>query len=189
MKITNEETSINRSLPNKDYFNDHFSFKEWLIKFIKKSYVLIFCILLLSPTYYDIFARIPPDNELNKTQGQLIFHPGNGMYSYSTGLRTQDSESKYFACNGSLGYNIGCIPGKFNRQSLQGKQATVTWYTQPLILGRHKNRLVELRVEDKLIISRENTQSNITSARNWALGMFIFFVLISIGINKKIIKY
>ncbi|MEN6374583.1 MAG: hypothetical protein ABFD75_07370 [Smithella sp.] len=135
MKITHEETSVNRILPNKNNINDNFSFKERLIKFFKKSYLIIFSVILLSPTYYDIIAKIPPANELNKSQGQLIYDPGNGMYSYSTGLKTQDGESIYFACNGSLGYNIGCIPGKFNRQSLQGKQATITWYIQPLILG------------------------------------------------------
>jgi hypothetical protein len=162
--------------------------REWLIKFLKKNYLAIFCIVLLSPSYYDLTAKIHPANELQKTEGELVFIVHGGMYGYSTGIRTPDGASQYFSCKGSWGRKNNCLPANITQQSVQGKKAAIMWFRQPAFLWTHKNRLVELRVEDKVIISRENTQSQIDSDFKWDIGWIISFILIIIGIKKNIIK-
>lgn len=138
--------------------------------------------MILIPAYHTIRHQVPPDAELRKTEGELIFRhvPKEGSL---TGIKTVDGEF-LFTCKDYYSGKNYCLADNKLEPVIQGKQATVLWYRQPAYLWMDRNRLVELRVGNDTIVSRAQTERwiNVSKRVMWweAVIGFVLFVALDV---------
>lgn len=164
------------------------------INIIKSKWIVVvtwlfYFFVMVIPCYYDFIAKIPPENELRVTKGELFFTCSTGGAMGKTGLVTPDGRV-LFTCKAAMGTDDKCLPISginSNSKDIEGKQATIIWYSQPVYPGAHQNRLVELQVENKKIISRENTQwyINFRSTNSPIFAFIVFLILVGMYIHNR----
>ncbi|MEN6375742.1 MAG: hypothetical protein ABFD75_13315 [Smithella sp.] len=167
------------------------SFRQKYIQFATSRWqrvglVLMYVFMIVIPVYHEIIAEIPPANELRKTNGELFLGPyvrGGNM----TGLRTPQGKI-FFTCGDTLIDKNLCLRQK-DRLKLEGKEVSITWFSQNAYLGYHRNRLVELSCEGKKFISREYTERRMRTGKRLVWPLAVFVLIGFIGIDVYYTKY
>lgn len=166
-------------------FTDYKQYFEFQLKFGASNlrrviYVIIFVFMMLIPFYYAVTQRIPPESELLKSTGTILFQ-GSSISNIRTGLKTEDKEI-IFSCQGAYLYGGGrsCYVKRDIMDRIQGRQGKVLWYKQPVYPFIAQNHLVELWDGDEVIITRDSSQARIDRTKKraiWGLPiLLIFFV-------------
>ena len=150
---------------------------------------VVYILFFLIPAYYTIITKIPPENEVNKTEGKLFYKkiPGSG---YLVGLHTLNGDM-FFNCKPPIIRGNGCSIPKNVKNDLEGKHAVVHWYNQKIYFMSHQNRLIQLDVNDKTIINRNSTTYMMKVARKLAIIFSTVGVFIVIALNatsRRILK-
>jgi hypothetical protein len=133
--------------------------------------------------FYQWSSHIP--SELNRLSGVL----SEERVGRNIMTKITDGETKYlFTCADRLGSYTKCLtteafPG------LDGKNATVYWYYQPVFLAVENRKLVVLVVDGKEIISRadsEYRQANGMKIDFWVYGLsgVVGFCILAFLIRK-----
>ena len=145
--------------------------------------MLIDVFMLLIPDLYAMTAKLPPDNKLLQSSGVVYFERIDRRGSL-TGLKTAGGEM-LFTCRERVGAYHDCRMNNWPEelQRIQGKFATILWYRQPIYLFTEQNRLVEWRVNNEQLISREQTQKDFDYASKFPIGKHIFFWSLIIGLD------
>ncbi|MEN6621681.1 MAG: hypothetical protein ABFD50_09060 [Smithella sp.] len=103
-----------------------------------------------------------------------------------TGLKTVKGNIM-FTCGDTITDNNFCLEEK-DSLKLEGKQVSITWFSQNAYLGYHRNRLVELSHDGKKIISQKDTERGMRVRGNiiwpFAIIALIGFICIDIYYMK-----
>ena len=155
-------------------------------KWQRVGLVLLYIFIIFIPVYHSTTAKIPPTDELRITNGELFLGPNNRRGNM-TGLKTPQGEI-FFTCGDTITDTNYCLKRK-DRLNIEGKQVSVTWFSQDAYMGYHRNRLVELRYDGQKVISREDTERmmRIRSGSAWQLAIFVLICFI--GIDVYYMKY
>ncbi len=149
--------------------------RRWLI------IILFYIFMILIPAMYSITSKLPPDDELLQSSGVLSFEyvPRKGTLTW---LKTPNGDM-LFTCRDKMGSSNDCYLKKEVEQRIQGKFATILWYRHPIYFWTEQNRLVELRVNNEAVISRETTQNDLNRHSKWAIWQSIILFIAFIGID------
>lgn len=169
--------------------------QELMNRFVKSkwhliSLSLIYAFLILILFLYTIFYKVPPYNELHRSEGIVFFKsvPKRGSL---TGLATTTGKV-FFTCRSPFGksnHDIPVHPEVLN--NLEGKRATVLWYRRPMYIGSSANYLIDLQVDDQRVISREMMLDSMEIDAKLALlfsfaALITFIILYRYNVNKAI---
>jgi hypothetical protein len=137
--------------------------------------LVLFFSFLAQGDLSDLLLEIPDFNKLSVSEGRIKIHKGQG--------RTRDAltlvigkQTVFFSC----GISKECLP--FNKTpDYQGKTAKVWWYKSKNngLMGG-ENRLYQLEVNEKMVISFQDQTKHYLSARNFCLCINLVFFIISI---------
>ena len=157
---------------------------NWLLRFGNSRWVVltVFVFYILIPNLYVWTASIPDNDHLRTDSGVLSSRRTSG-YGYLTELE-KHSGTIVLTCRNSINGNHDCYFNSQLRNPLVGKSVTVTWFEQPIYLFSTQNRLVELRVGNKVALSRAKTEANLGSASLWGVFETILIALICIAADR-----
>jgi hypothetical protein len=161
--------------------------RQLYVRFYKSKwrwaiYIVLYLFLVLIPTLYTLADKLPLENELRQSNGELFFEyiPRKGTQTW---LKTPDGDM-LFSCKDNMGTSNDCYLTAEVKQSIQGKSGTIRWYHKPIYLWTEVNRIVELQVDNKQVISREQTQSRLHLAAKLATWMSIILIFVIVGVDS-----
>ena len=157
---------------------------EW--KWPRIFAIIVFIANVPIPAYHSFTAKIPPDGELLKTEGELFFKSVSNDDNL-TGLRTHSGDV-LFTCENTFFSSKDCVKTDNIKQSIQGRQATVYWFRQPSYLWIHKNRLAELWVGSDVVVSRAVTQRRINISKETWIWIIPAALLLFIGVDALLLR-
>lgn len=149
----------------------------------------IYILVIALPIYYEWKAVIPPTENLQIAEGELIYKLSGGKRGTLIGLKTPDG-ARFFTCRkGLFGSRHDCWTRDFKRtNALEGKPAVVWWFKQSVYPFVTQDRLVRLVVDGKEVLSREITYNFTQRSRGeapwYALTLFVFFVWIAVYFER-----
>ncbi len=156
---------------------------KWCLRFI----ILFYIIFIMVPAYYTINYRLPPENKLNRTEGQLFLKHVAGKGSLIQ-LRAPEGKIQ-FSCMAPFGRSYS-FPVRFEQlRAVEGNTATILWYRRPMYLGSYVNYIVQLQVGDRIIITQEKTLKSLHSGAILAaslsiIGLFIFYFIYKSNLKR-----
>jgi hypothetical protein len=106
---------------------------------------------------FSIFYKIPPDNELKITAGNLIYENYDGRPKIA--ISTPEGKI-YFTSqqpNDKGGSRIPITTKK--AKSLEGKPVTIYWYRRLFFIGVYQNHIVKMQSENKMLVTRQKTDN------------------------------
>lgn len=140
--------------------------------------------LMLIPKFYVWDAELPETDNLNKIEGKLVHRKISNRKGWKVGVEHKD-EVQYFTCGHGVGASHTCYANRMRlseHEGLEGSHATIWWYEQPIYLFAVQERLVRLDVSGRTVISREDTQEDVSrNAKKapWWLLIYIVFCLVA----------
>lgn len=158
------------------------------IRLLKRSGAWVFIpaivFLMMVPKFYVWIAEVPEADGLNKVEGTLVHKKISSRKGWKVGIRN-GPEIHYFTCGYGSGAKHTCHANRAklsDYEGLEGANATVWWYEQPIYLFSEQKRLVRLDVSGRTIISRSDTQKDIrrhAQRAPWWVVAYILFCLMS----------
>jgi hypothetical protein len=135
---------------------------------------------LLSFGDYEVLTMRIPDFDQGKVSEGLLYEHFKGIPTGRTGpslMLKVDKKIMKFSCNFTTQLNKGCI-SKIDRHAYANKPAKV-WFYQEKILGwKRVNKLLQLEVSGKLILSYEQQKNRYLGEKNRHVYlMFTFFLI------------
>jgi hypothetical protein len=161
----------------------------------RRSYwfVPVFYIFVtLVPSYYEYKTEIPPDEALIKTEG-TFFYRHIGKTGYLVEL-TNEKGKETFTCrqNMTLGNSHDCLFAIKQVEFFYGKAATVWWFDQEIYPFIHQRRLVRIIVNDRELVSREETiadaEASIRHLPWFAVAFLVFAVFLTCYVEFCVLR-
>lgn len=157
--------------------------KKWKKRFIRTQIIgmwlmiPIYIFLSAIPNYYTWAAEIPPIEELQVSEGQLLYKRVV-KHGYKIGLKTPKGV-KFFTCRTTASGGHSCWTRKYRRSDpLESKSTKVWWFEQSLYPFTVQNTVVQLAVEGEVKLSWEEVrQRGLRAKERSKRSAFILLVL------------
>jgi|GEM_PF-2045119 len=177
----------------------------------------LYCILI--PIYYASAISFPTDQDIHYTEG-LFTYRESGRKHYQVGVKTENN-TEFFSCKSSyFGTDLCEIDRQYRTQleeelkknnkptnvilepkiynKWQGKPAKIGWFRQKYSLFSTDRRVIQVIVDGKEVISKENVNKRIIRGNNnWIFDIIMsspfliltLYLTINLIFNKKDIFY
>ena len=177
----------------------------------------LYCILI--PIYYASAISFPTEQDIHYTEG-LFTYRESGRKHYQVGVKTENN-TEYFSCKSSyFGTDLCEIDRQYRTQleeelkknnkptnvilepkiynKWQGKPAKIGWFRQKYSLFSTDRRVIQVIVDGKEVISKENVNKRIIRGNNnWIFDIIMsspfliltLYLTINLILNKKDIFY
>lgn len=169
------------------------------------AYVIIFAIFfypLILPVFYVKNSNFPQKGEVKHSIGRFVYRDG-GKSGFYAGIE-RNGRKEFFSCVSEYGVANYCefereeynrFDGKYRDAQeemfkfFEGEPAEISWFNQSLNLLSNQKRIVEMLVNGRVVISKENVRKNMVKTRDGWFSGFIMVLSFLLGVLLLIKKF